>query len=292
MKKNIFLALLSAVVLIVASISCSKDDNPDGDNGLKTGQVVMKVNPELSGQKNLVSFGIQAKEVTIDWGDGTVEIFTPNGDEQEYQHEYADVNLKEITLNTENLTELYVGHDFYANKGNYRELTFGSCPDLTELYCWHEYITSIDISKCTALQTLWLNGNQLTSLDVSKCTELKELEIDDNQLTSLDVSKCTDLQTLWIVQNQLTGLDVSKCPDLEVILCDNNQLTSLDVSKCTYIHYLDVANNKLTASALNNLFGTLPIKASGNHANIYIKNNPGTDECDKSIAENKGWDVY
>jgi len=48
-------------------------------------------------------------------------------------------------------------------------------------------------------------------------------------------------------------------------------------------------NNNFTAETLNDLFRTL-------HDNdfsktIYIANNPGTEDCDPSIAQAKGWTV-
>ena len=111
-------------------------------------------------------------------------------------------------------------------------------------------------------------GNNLTSLNVSGCTALTELDCYYNNLTSLDVSGCT----------ALTGLD-----------CAGNNLTSLDVSGCTALTELDCLGNNLTSSALNQIFRDLPQVTSGY---IHIYDNPGSETCDKSIAENKGWYVY
>ena len=49
-------------------------------------------------------------------------------------------------------------------------------------------MTSLDVSKNTALTGLGCAGNQLTALDVSKNISLTDLDCDENQLTSLDVS--------------------------------------------------------------------------------------------------------
>lgn len=48
-------------------------------------------------------------------------------------------------------------------------------------------VTSIDATKCPALEYLGCYFNQLTSLDVSKNTALKDLSCFNNQLTSLDI---------------------------------------------------------------------------------------------------------
>ncbi len=47
--------------------------------------------------------------------------------------------------------------------------------------------------------------NQLTSLDVSKNTALTELDCSDNQLTSLDINKNTDLTYLVCCNNPGDG---------------------------------------------------------------------------------------
>ncbi len=94
------------------------------------------------------------------------------------------------------------------------------------------------------------------------------LDCDENNLSSLDVSKCT----------KLTGLD-----------CFRNNLSSLDVSKCTALIWLDCVENNLTSSALNKIFEDLPQVEDGS---IYMGSNPGSDTCDRSIAEKKGWEAY
>ena len=114
---------------------------------------------------------------------------------------------------------------------------------------YNNQLTSLDVSKNTALTELWCDDNQLTSLDVSKNTALTYLSCDNNQLTSLDVSKNTALTELWCDNNQLTSLDVSKNTALTELHCSNNQPTSLDVSKNTALTYLNCYNynNQLTS---------------------------------------------
>ena len=102
-----------------------------------------------------------------------------------------------------------------------------------------------EISYFTALETLYCDHNQLTSLDVSKNTELMGLNCDNNQLTSLDLSKNTKLDWLFCVNNQLTSLDLSKNTKLDWFYCNNNQLTSLDVSKNAELYSLNCSGNNL-----------------------------------------------
>ena len=88
-----------------------------------------------------------------------------------------------------------------------------------------------EISYFTALETLYCDHNQLTSLDVSKNTELMGLNCDNNQLTSLDVSKNTELSYLYCNNNQLTSLDLSKNAELYSLNCSGNNLKSVIVQR-------------------------------------------------------------
>ena len=118
---------------------------------------------------------------------------------------------------------------------------------LQELWCMHNQLTSLDVSKNTKLQKLYCSSTQLTSLDVSKNTALTELHCYFNQLTSLDISKNTALKELWCYGNQLASLNVGRGTVLEVLKCHNNNLTSLDVSGNTALTELDCYRNQLTS---------------------------------------------
>ena len=120
-------------------------------------------------------------------------------------------------------------------------------PNLKKLYCYDNQVSSLDVSKNTALEELICYNNQLTSLDVSNNTALKKLQCYNNQLSSLDVSNNTELKELLCYQNQLTSLDVSNNTALEKLNCCQNSLTSLDVSKNTALKDLTCQKNNLTS---------------------------------------------
>ena len=50
---------------------------------------------------------------------------------------------------------------------------------MTILGCWSNKLTTLDVSKNTALTHLICQYNQLTTLDISKNTELEKLTCDD-----------------------------------------------------------------------------------------------------------------
>ena len=118
---------------------------------------------------------------------------------------------------------------------------------LTQLSCYYNQLTSLNISANTALTTLWCYNNSLTSLDVSGCTVLTELSCPFNQLTTLDLSAKTALTGLYCSSNQLTTLDVSANTALTELSCENNQLTTLDISANTALTELYCYGNQLTS---------------------------------------------
>ncbi|MBW9170792.1 Ig-like domain-containing protein [Clostridium estertheticum] len=144
---------------------------------------------------------------------------------------YLDVkNIKELRISYKNISNLSGIEYFIA---------------LTDLDCKGNQLTTLDVSKNTALYTLHCEDNQLTTLDVSKNIVLYTLHCDNNQLTTLDVSEDTALTFLWCYDNQLKTLDTNNIA-LTHLACSSNQLTTLDVSKNTALTDLSCYNNKLT----------------------------------------------
>ncbi len=121
--------------------------------------------------------------------------------------------------------------------------------DLTELLCYSNQLTSLDVSRNTVLARLDCHANQLASLDMSMNMNaaLKRLDCHSNLLTSLNVNSHTALTELDCHANLLTGLDVSSHTVLTELDCNYNKLTSLDVSSNTALVKLDCHSNQLTS---------------------------------------------
>ena len=128
---------------------------------------------------------------------------------------------------------------------------------LTYLNCSNNQLTNLDVSKNNALEYLYCHHNQLTNLDVSKNNALTYLDCGYNQLTNLDVSKNNALTYLYCGANQLTNLDVSKNTELTYLSCYVHQLTNLDVSKNNALKSL--CCSPMNDSEGNNLLSTLYI---------------------------------
>ena len=163
--------------------------------------------------------------------------------------------------------------------------------ELTSLNCGGNMLTSLDLSKNTALKYLSCGGNQLTSLDLSKNTALIRLHCYSNQLTSLDVSECTALTELWCYSNQLTSLDISGCTALTELSCYDNQLTSLDVSKNTVLTRLYCYQNRIKGAAMDALVASLPTVSNYTMRVVYYENEQNVMTTTQvAVAKAKGWE--
>ncbi|MBQ7193647.1 MAG: leucine-rich repeat domain-containing protein, partial [Synergistaceae bacterium] len=136
------------------------------------------------------------------------------------------------------------------------ELDLSRNTALETLYCAGNNLVSLNVSSCSALQFLQCGINALTSLDISNCTALQYLECEYNNLTELDVRNNTALLSLNCWVNGLTSLDVSQNTVLQILNCGGNQLTQLDVRNCVALVWLECQYNslkKINASGCSNL---------------------------------------
>ena len=165
---------------------------------------------------------------------------------------------------------------------------------LKALDCWGNNLQSLDVSKNTALTRLDCSHNSLSSLDVSKNTALTDLRCSSNSLESLDVSKNTALTTLYCSNNSLTSLDVSKNTALTHLSCSENSLTSLDVSNNTALTKLVCYGNNIKGTSMDNLVKSLPKVEDGLFDVVAESQFPDNSitAAQVKVATDKGWKVY
>jgi len=188
-----------------------------------------------------------------------------------------------LTANINSIQSLNIGNQQISDLTGIKDFVA-----LTELYCYNNQLSSLDVSNNTVLTTLYCSGNNLTFLDISQNLALTTLFCFENQLNSLDVSLNTDLTRLQCGSNLLTSLDTSQNSALVELNCGNNPLTSIDVSfntaltdllcQNTIITSLDLSQNINLSSlyCIDNQLTSLDVK-NDNNANITFfnaKNNP------------------
>ena len=158
--------------------------------------------------------------------------------------------------------------------------------NLRELYCFHNQITSLNLSSNLELRILNCLGNQITSLNLNSNLELRSLTCYENQLTSLDLNNNVNLTDLLCWSNQLTSLNLINNVNLSNLDCDSNQLTSLNLSNNVNLTQLYCHSNQLTSLNLsnnvnlnglycyNNFLTSLNLKNGKNESDINFFSNP------------------
>ena len=124
-------------------------------------------------------------------------------------------------------------------------------PNLVNLYCAYDGLSSLDVSKNTKLEILDCHNNSLLTLDVTKNTKLHWLSVSSNNLSSLDLSNNAALVTLYAHYNRMKTLDVSRNPELANLFVAYNLFTSLDLHLNTNLQNLELLGNSLTGLNLS-----------------------------------------
>ena len=117
------------------------------------------------------------------------------------------------------------------------------------LDCGENELTSLYLSNLQ-LEKLICDNNQLTTLDLSRCTALKEVDCRKNQLTGFTWGTIS-LRVLNCAENQLNSLNINNQQALEELDCSGNQLGWLML---TNLHQLDMRRQQSAA-------GTEPVGA-------------------------------
>lgn len=158
--------------------------------------------------------------------------------------------LKELTLRTfpavtVDLSKLNELEELTIKNSKIQDIDVSKLSKLKGLYITENDISGIKLGDNSNLESVLCIGNpKLTSLDISKCKAIESMRLIDNNLTTLDVSKCKNLWSLSVDGNKLTKLNVNKCKDLAILSAKNNELSDINVSKCEVLLWLSVNGNK------------------------------------------------
>ena len=153
--------------------------------------------------------------------------------------------LTEISISNNQLEEL--------NLENNQNLTFINCGT-------NPTLSSLSVSSCTNLTTLWVGGTALTSLVLPNPEKIGDLQYYSTGL-SFDLSKFTGLYNLNCADQNLDSfvLPAEIKAKLKSLILSGNNLTELDLNGYTILRELNCVGNKLETlditplTQLNNL---------------------------------------
>ena len=127
-----------------------------------------------------------------------------------YSAAYAGTQIDETNF-PDAIFRKYVSDEFDADEDGW--LIPDEIEAVTSIQCYYSDISSLKgIEHFTSATELLCFGNKLTELDLSQNTALTSLNCFNNELTSLDVSMLPNLTSLICSYNKLSELDISHCP--------------------------------------------------------------------------------
>ncbi len=175
---------------------------------------------------------------------------------------FKTVLLKNTTLNTnkdneiqEKEAEAFTGKLNVSGQklSNLKDLQF--FPNITELDCSNNNLTTLDLSKNPKLVTVYCQKNKIKevatkgqtvvtkSLNLSTNSELKTLNCSYNELKTIDLSGNKKLVNLDCSHNLLENLNVSTNTELSELDCSYNNFPKLDLSSNAKLTKLNASNN-------------------------------------------------
>jgi Leucine-rich repeat (LRR) protein len=165
------------------------------------------------------------------------------------KYEINDIKELDKLKNKEFVIELIISFD------NLNELPecINDFPNLQELWCNNNKLTTLRELKLPNLQILDCSYNKLTTLGELNLPNLQKLDCRYNKLTTLGQFNLPNLQELDCRYNKLTTLVELNLPNLQLLYCSNNQLTTLGTLNLPNLQRLYCINNQLTTLCELNL---------------------------------------
>ena len=201
MKKYMKRVLLMATCAILGSLNVMRA----GHN--QPGAPCAKMH--FAGKYALLIMGAEAGEYTLDWGDGKTHKGKLNKTATRIQ---GNIEAQDLTI--------------YGN--------------IAVLECSNNQLTTLDVTKLSALTHLISRKNFVRDLDVSGNPELKLLYVQDSPLEQLDLTHNSKIDSLILTNNRLKELTLASHPTLELLMCTSNaQLKHLNLKDCPKLKHLD-----------------------------------------------------
>lgn len=137
------------------------------------------------------------------------------------------VNAQNVNIPDANFKAYLVGNGNINTNGDAEIQVTEATAFTGQINCNSQNISDLTgVEAFTALTQLWCWGNSISALDVSQNTALTSLRCNDNSISTLDVSQNTALVLLGCQQNSLSSIDISQNPSINEFYCHYSPLLS------------------------------------------------------------------
>ena len=304
----LFVRSMCVVILFITLAACKDTDNrvfgDDFDFPALTDENTIRFTVNVVGDWRQLDIVASGGRMVIDWGNGRIQkIEDPSSMTGGVVYRYGNKGSYEVKIWAEELQLIDISGLLLPLSNLY----LGNMPRMKSLA-----LNSISDTRKLDLNTFCPNLPALRNIDLSSNERLSRLELNEETSISAiliqgcafqsitDILKCcSSLRELSCSYNKLTELDLSGCSNISELRCEHNQLTRLMVPQGSLLEHLYCHSNQLDEDALNTLFDSLGqvvnpaiyYPTSLRQYRISFNDNPGADDCNRSILNDKNWIV-
>lgn len=270
MNKGFTHFLASALVLVGSATAFAADQTP---------MVTFTVEADgaTKASFNLSSTLADGQDVQVDWGDGVLTepvkvVFNDGGFYRTTFESVPKGNIIKVYGDQSTIYEV----DASYKVGNLvmTDADFSALTDVKRIDIASNAFTSVDLSKCAALEDFRAASNKLTAINFGDINKIKRIELQnasatvgENRLGNVDLSQFADLTYLMLNFSEIETYDFSPFKSLQSAYFLGNNLSEADFSDCASIYTISLNNNPLKKLVLP---AVSTKKATINLLNTYL----------------------
>lgn len=167
-------------------------------------------------------------------------------------------HIANISLNNPNLENLYCDNNLMTSLG------ISNMSRLKEVSCSHNKLQVLEMSNNNALTHLDCSYNRIIYFTLSNLPKLQQLNFSRNSISEFNPSNFAALRSLSCSDNSLKTLNTAGNTMLEELYCQGNLLTGLNLQANTKLTALNAAVNNITSLSTQGLTDLAMLNMSNN----------------------------
>ncbi len=146
-------------------------------------------------------------------------------------------------------------------------------PQLEQLTCSDNPITSLDVNALPRLQRLYGVNLPLERFEADSCHDLRVIQLSHTHLDTLDLTPFPLLESLLCIYSPLRAIDLAPCPNLRTLYIRFTHIQEVDLTPCPdfwQLHALDTPLRTVTVTPGQYTSETLRVSIEDS-VNIVVK---------------------
>ena len=146
-------------------------------------------------------------------------------------------------------------------------------PQLEQLTCSDNPITSLDVNALPRLQRLYGVNLPLERFEADSCHDLRVIQLSHTHLDTIDLTPFPLLESLLCIYSPLRAIDLAPCPNLRTLYIRFTHIQEVDLTPCPdfwQLHALDTPLRTVTVTPGQYTSETLRVSIEDS-VNIVVK---------------------